>query len=54
MINTQTSPELKGCVVLSVQGVGKSYDSFQALQDLSLELHAGEITAVIGPNGAGK
>ncbi len=34
--------------------VSAGYDSFQALFDVSLQVHAGEAVAVIGPNGAGK
>ncbi len=55
VVNTPIkSPSSKDAVVLRVQGVSKSYESFKALEGLSLELRAGELTAVIGPNGAGK
>jgi len=40
--------------MLSVRNVSAGYGSFQALFDVSLEVHAGESVAVIGPNGAGK
>jgi branched-chain amino acid transport system ATP-binding protein len=40
--------------VLSLNGVGAGYGSFQALFDVALEVEAGEAVAVIGPNGAGK
>jgi ATP-binding cassette, subfamily B, bacterial MsbA len=41
---------------LEVRGVSLSYrdDSPPALQDLHLELHAGEAVALVGPSGAGK
>lgn len=40
---------------VSVQGVSKVYDSgFQALRDVDLTIHRGEIFALLGPNGAGK
>jgi ABC-type multidrug transport system ATPase subunit len=41
-------------VYLSAEHVGKSYQGKVALQDVSLEVHQGEIVALLGPNGAGK
>jgi ABC-2 type transport system ATP-binding protein len=40
--------------VLETSGLGKRYGSFWALQDCSLEIPAGSVTALVGPNGAGK
>ncbi len=41
--------------IISVSGVGKTYASgFQALKDVNLDIHRGEIFALLGPNGAGK
>jgi ABC-2 type transport system ATP-binding protein len=34
--------------------VSKNYGAVQALKNFSLEVRAGELTAVLGPNGAGK
>ncbi|PZC46685.1 MAG: branched-chain amino acid transport system ATP-binding protein [Chloroflexi bacterium] len=39
---------------LEVQGVGKSFGGYTALEDIGLSLDAGSIMGVIGPNGAGK
>ncbi|MEU1282966.1 ATP-binding cassette domain-containing protein [Kitasatospora sp. NPDC005856] len=43
-----------GDELLSLEGVGKSYGTVRALQDVSLTLRAGEISCVLGDNGAGK
>jgi ABC-2 type transport system ATP-binding protein len=40
--------------VLDVQGLGRRYGEFVALQDLELTVAAGECVAVIGHNGSGK
>jgi branched-chain amino acid transport system ATP-binding protein len=40
--------------MLALKNVSAGYGAFQALFDVSLEVHAGEAIAVIGPNGAGK
>ena len=40
--------------VLSAQGVSKAFGAVQALRDVSLDCHAGEIHALVGENGSGK
>ena len=40
--------------VISVQGLRKSYDGFEAVRGIDLEVVAGEVFAFLGPNGAGK
>lgn len=54
MITAKVSHVLAHTVLLRAQGVGMNYGLFKALDNISLELRAGEIAAVIGPNGAGK
>src|SRR5450432_2720490 len=41
-------------VVLQAENLGKRYGSSWALQDCTLEIPAGTVTALVGPNGAGK
>jgi ABC-2 type transport system ATP-binding protein len=42
------------CPVIAFQGLSKNYGSFQAVSDLTFEVHPGEIVGVVGANGAGK
>jgi ABC-2 type transport system ATP-binding protein len=39
---------------ITVQGLSKSFGEVQAVRDVSLEAHRGEILSLLGPNGAGK
>jgi rhamnose transport system ATP-binding protein len=40
--------------ILTLSGISKSFPGVRALHDVSLELYAGQVTALIGENGAGK
>ncbi|WP_443333792.1 ATP-binding cassette domain-containing protein [Streptomyces sp. CB02923] len=46
--DTETPP------LVELTDVSKFYGNIKALEDVSLEVHAGEITCVLGDNGAGK
>ena len=43
-----------GAPILSLRGIGKRFGSAVALDDVSLDVEAGEIFALLGPSGCGK
>lgn len=53
MSTSQTS-RASGTPLVALRDISKYYGNVQALEDVSLEVHAGEITCVLGDNGAGK
>ena len=40
--------------VLEIKNIEKSYNSFVALKNISLQVNIGELVVLLGPNGAGK
>ena len=37
-----------------IEGIFKNYGNVEALQDISLDIHSGELFGLIGADGAGK
>ena len=50
----RTRPETAHRALVELSDVSKFYGNIKALEHVSLEVHAGEITCVLGDNGAGK
>jgi len=49
-----TVQEINSTPCVSIRALSKSFDGVRALDNVSLDLHAGEIHALCGENGAGK
>ena len=39
---------------VDIKGISKHYGSVEALRDINLSMHRGELFGIIGPDGAGK
>jgi len=50
----RSSTPLDPDAAISVRGLGKSYDGYDAVRGIDFDVQRGEIVAFLGPNGAGK
>jgi D-xylose transport system ATP-binding protein len=48
------APAVAGQPLLSLREVSKAFGAVQALADVDIDVHAGEVVALLGDNGAGK
>ncbi|EJM67419.1 amine acid ABC transporter, permease protein, 3-TM region, His/Glu/Gln/Arg/opine family [Pseudomonas sp. GM49] len=46
--------KLKTSLVIDMHGISKSFGSKRVLNDVSLDVHEGEVISIIGPSGSGK
>ena len=51
---TPTAPPRRAPEILRAVGLMKRYDQRVVVNDVSVEVHPGEIVGLLGPNGAGK
>ena len=51
-LSNRTPPSIEP--ILSLRNVSKGFGAVQALTDIELDVHAGEVVALVGDNGAGK
>ena len=48
------APAVPGEPLLSLRGISKAFGAVQALADVDIDVHPGEVVALLGDNGAGK
>ncbi|MDP3812608.1 MAG: ATP-binding cassette domain-containing protein, partial [Hydrogenophaga sp.] len=39
---------------IEIRNINKHFGSFQALDNVNLDIHSGELLALLGPSGCGK
>jgi branched-chain amino acid transport system ATP-binding protein len=48
------SPAQDGAPLLAARGIAKRFGALQVLEEVSIEVRAGDAVGIVGPNGAGK
>jgi phosphate transport system ATP-binding protein len=54
VVTTRRATRSPGRERMRIEGLGVAYGPKQAVRDVSLQVHAGEVLALIGPSGCGK
>ena len=44
----------QGPAMIEAEGLSKYFGEFAAIEDVTFQVHQGEVVAFLGPNGAGK
>ncbi len=52
--SAKTRPELDPDVIVSIQGLQKSFGHNEVLRDVNIDVRRGEVVVVLGPSGSGK
>ena len=52
--SAKTRPELDPDVIVSIQGLQKSFGDNEVLRDVNIDVRRGEVVVVLGPSGSGK
>ena len=53
-MSEQQGSEQQGPAMIEAVGLSKYFGGFAAIEDVSFQVHQGEVVAFLGPNGAGK
>ena len=54
MLNTTPTPAVAKAKTIEIEGLNFFYGKTQSLKDVTLDIHAKQVTAFIGPSGCGK
>lgn len=50
----ESTDSAQGTTVLACDSISQSYGDVEVLEDVSVEIESGDLTALVGPNGSGK